>query len=535
MVLWGSLTPPTVETRLPAAPPRRALWLLLLYGVLSVLVVPVYPHFPSPNEFSHWATTAAIVERGSFEISPFVRLLSDRIEDFAEVEGRIYSNKAPGGSLVAVPAYAVARVLVGPPDRDNLRVTVTAMRLAISTVPLLLLGLAFRRQAHRAGIPPDRIVFGLAVLCFGTPLFAYGLLLFSHVLSAAALFGAWLLLFGESRLRPAWRELAAGALIGLAAISEYPAAVPGAVLVICALPRRGLLGTLRIATGVCPLAATLALYNHAAFGSVFALSSSFERADFIRQVRQSGLWGIGLPSPLIAARLLFDPGKGLFVFSPVLLLAPAAIPAAHRQLAPAAFWSMLLVPLSLLLVYAGFPDWHGGWTVGARYLVPALPFLAYLLLFGGARVYDPLLLGAAAAAVALTTLVFPFVPEAYAFPWASFATPLLAKGLVAPNLLHFLSRPAAIALPFAIVAIALFLACSPRRSVLTAAGLVGWLLAGFICVATWFPEGDGSRWYVERVYFEHPGDPGEAPVPADSPTGFRMRRDRILPPSSWPF
>ena len=52
-------------------------------------------------------------------------------------------------------------------------------------------------------------------MLFGTPVFAYGLLLFSHALTAAALFGAWLLLFGDSRLRPRTCDLAAGALIAL--------------------------------------------------------------------------------------------------------------------------------------------------------------------------------------------------------------------------------------------------------------------------------------------------------------------------------
>ena len=56
--------------------------------------------------------------------------------------------------------------------------------------------------------------------------------------------------------------------------------------------------------------------------------------------------------------------------------------------------------------------------------------------------------------------------EAYAFPWASFATPLLLNGLVAPNLLHFLSRSAAVVVPFAIVAAALFLAVEPRRDIM---------------------------------------------------------------------
>ena len=517
------------------SPLRRTWWIIGLYAVLALLVIPIFPHLPSANEFSRWALSAALVERGSVEVSREMGLLGDRVVDVAMRDGQLYSNKAPGGSLAAVPAYLAARTVVGPPNRHNLRATVTTMRLCICTLPLLALCVWFALHARRAGIASQRIAFAIATLLFGTPIFAYGLLLFSHVLTAVALFAAWLLLFGDSRMRESTRELVAGVLVGLAAISEYPTAIPGAVLVVCALRRRGIVGGLRIAAGALPMVATLALYNHAAFGSVFALSSSFERSPAYNQLSRTGLWGVNLPSPWTALRLLLDPTKGLLIFSPVLVLALLAIPAARRRLAPDAFWSLTLAPLSLFLVYAGYPNWHGGWTVGARYLVPVLPFLTYLLLMGRPRLADAFLLGASAAAIALTTLAFPFVSEGYAFPWASFATPLLFKGLVAPNLLHFVSRTAAIVVPFALVAAALFLAAEPRRAPHTLAGIAVWALAGFLCVATWFPGGDGSRWYVENVYFERL-DVLHQPTPQLDPRIRRqMQFDRTLPPSSWPF
>jgi len=147
----------------------------------------------------------------------------------------------------------------------------------------------------------------------------------------------------------------------------------------------------------------------------------------------------------------------------------------------------------------------------------------------------PFLLGASAAAIALTTLVFPFVSEGYAFPWASFAAPLLAKGLVAPNLLHFVSHAAAVTVPFAIVAGAIVLAVEPRRSPYALTGIAVWALAGFLCVATWFPRGDGSRWYVENVYFERLDVLHRANPQLDPRFLRQMQVDRLLPPSSWSF
>jgi len=74
MLLLASVNSPPANTgSIPAHAPR-ALWVLGLYAILSALVVPVYPHFPSPNEFSRWALTVSIVERGSFEVGPLTRL-----------------------------------------------------------------------------------------------------------------------------------------------------------------------------------------------------------------------------------------------------------------------------------------------------------------------------------------------------------------------------------------------------------------------------------------------------------------------------
>ena len=138
-------------------------------------------------------------------------------------------------------------------------------RNVVIAVPLLLLAWAIRFSAARLGADADRTGVMVLVLLFGTPLFAYGLFNFSHALTAAALFGAWALLFVHRN------DYAAGALIGLATLSEYPCAIAGIVLVACAWRRAP-----RIVAGGLPFAIGLAAYNKLLFGSVFALSSGNE-------------------------------------------------------------------------------------------------------------------------------------------------------------------------------------------------------------------------------------------------------------------
>ncbi len=215
-----------------------------LYALLALLAVPVFPHFLSPNEFTRWALAASLVERGTPEISSVLPLLGPAFEDVSEKDGRVFSNKAPGAALVALPGYLLARPFSGPPSASSMRPVLWAMRLFGATLPAALLALVLFHAAVRFGASPSRAASAAFALLFATPLFTYGLLLFSHALVAACLFGAWVALFlPGAPLRSFRRDLAAGALLGLAVISEYPAAVPAGVLVLCAAvpaPRRAL-------------------------------------------------------------------------------------------------------------------------------------------------------------------------------------------------------------------------------------------------------------------------------------------------------
>ncbi|HEV8267679.1 MAG TPA: hypothetical protein VGR00_05580, partial [Thermoanaerobaculia bacterium] len=291
----------------------RAHAVVALYAFLALFVWPVYPHFQSPNELTRWAADAAIVEHRSLEIpAPVLSLLLPAFEDLSVVDGRTFSNKAPGLALVALPAYLAARPFAGAPSPGSLRVTLVAMRLVGSTLPAILLALLFLRAAVRFGAEESRLPVAVFALLFATPFFAYGLLLFSHVLVAACLFGAFVALFlPASSATARGRELLAGALLGLAVLSEYPAAVPALVLIACAAARKSLPRLLRIVAGGLPFALLLFAYDAACFGGPFQLSSAHERYAGFQDLAGSGLFGVSLPSATIFARLLLDPSKGL--------------------------------------------------------------------------------------------------------------------------------------------------------------------------------------------------------------------------------
>lgn len=512
-----------------------------LFALLALLVVPVFPHFVSPNELSRWAAGASIVDRRSLAIAPDIAAhLGPRFEDVAERKGRLYPNKAPGATLAALPGYAATRPFAGPPGPASIRIAVTAMRWSAATLPVLLLALLFGRAVRDLRAEPGARRLALFALLFGTPLLAYGLLLFAHALVALALFGAWALLFPSERPESPGRDVAAGALLGLAVLSDYPALVPAALLTIVAACQRPIVRTLRIGLGALPAAALFFGFNTLAFGGPFELPVSHERFAAFRSLREHGAWGVGWPSGANLFRLLLDPSKGLLVLSPILLAAAASTPAALRRLGPRVGGTLLAVPVSLLLVYSGFPDWHGGFTVGARYLVPALPFLFLPLAFLRPGPFATALTGASTAAVALTTLVFPFVPPGFPLPWGSFSAPLLARGLVAPNLLHLVWKPLAIVVPFALVLAAAYAAVGARRMTPFLLGALVWTGVGLALplLVPLAPPLVVQRGYVEEVYFGRDGAIARAMPPGvPVPPRLRERRalEKTLPPSPWPF
>ncbi len=173
--------------------------------------------------------------------------------------------------------------------------------------------------------------------------------------------------------------------------------------------------------------------------------------------------------------------------------------------------------------------------------MPALPFLVFPLAFRGGGRLEALLLGASAGAVALTTLVFPFVPPGFALPWGSFAAPLLARGFVVPNLLHLgPGGAAAVVAPFLFVVLAAASALGRARLLPAALGAAIWVGAG-VALAAAVPAGPRERLvraYVADVYFGQRGTL-EREIEATGAPQPRLlsRREAVLQrgPAEWPF
>ena len=457
-------------------------WLLIaIYIGTAIYLLPMFPHGSSANELSRWVTAASIVERGSFDVAWAEPLIGPNV-DTARVGSNVYSNKAPGTAIIAVPFYALARIFVGPPDASNIRVSWFAQRLAISTLPLLILAVwLYRRGADE---------FSLAALLFASPLFIYSLLLFSHVFVAVAIYFAFRLLYDEgsgSRVR----FIVAGALSGLSVISEFPAIFPVAVFAFGILfmnerERFGRLGYFIL--GGLPFAVLLLIYNYALFGSPLSMSYAHESFPEWAEVANTGVFGIGFPKFSNLFLLLFSPSRGLFFFAPVLALGVVGF-FASKERSTLRHRVKIAAVLCTILVVSGHGAAHGGWTFGPRYLVVIVPLLLDSFFerefYSYSNVWQGILLSVSLVFCILPILTFPFAPPEFSAPHNDFWVPLLWQdGWYVPNLANVMGAPSSgwtlIPVVVGVAAIVYLVTIAALRPRTFAIGLaIGFVVVGF--------------------------------------------------------
>jgi hypothetical protein len=368
-----------------------------------------------------------------------------------------YCDKAPGAQFLAVPAYAVMHLVAGGPRPSPEYLAVTSFLVTVWSIGVpaalavwmlywLLAALGLRPWARAA----VALAYGL-----GTLALPYATLYYGHQLAAALLLIGFALLV-RARREPAatstwWRMLLCGLALGGAVSVEYPAALAATAIGVYAAafvrpwPRLGWL----VAGAAIPALATAA-YHWIVFGGPATLPY-----DFSIQGNRSQGWfmGLGVPAWEATKHLLFTGYRGLFYSSPWLLLAlPGAVRLWRRSYR--AEVAVCVAVFALFVVLNGsLVDWNGGWAFGARYLVPAIPFLAVLaagvLLEPASRGWRAASIAGGLAAVIsvflmlVGTAVKPEVPDAYVEPprhtvridrpFTQFLLPSFGRGELAVN------------------------------------------------------------------------------------------------------
>lgn len=449
----------------------KGVWLLGIYLFLAVYLLPMFPHGGSANELTRWATAASIVEHGSFETSWTEPLIGKNV-DTALVDGRTYSNKAPGIAILAAPFYAITRIVVGPPDASNIRISLFVMRFALSSLPLFLLGLwLYKKGADE---------FSVATLLFATPLFVYSLLFFSHALVGVLIYVAFRLIFDGDVVTPR-NCLIAGLLCGLAVICEFPAAIPVGVIglgILFATASSRPKSVAGFLAGGAPFAIFLLVYNASLFGSPFSMSYAHESFPEWAEVANQGVFGIGFPTLSNVILLLVSPSRGLFFTAPVLALAVITFFTSNKRSSLRHRVKVVAI-LATIIAMFGHGAAHGGWAFGPRYLVMIMPLMLDSFFVEEGEGYDlwrELLFAVSLIFCVVPILTFPFAPPEFNSPHNDFWTKFLVQEQwVVPNLVNLFGVGSSLwALAPIFVAIAgviAIVAISNKRSTSAIAGI----------------------------------------------------------------
>lgn len=378
---------------LPPPSPRWHVWALL--GVVLVVLLSAFPYFEqvrNANEIPRLVQAMSLVEHGEWKIDGESRRGIPLGPDVARspADDHLYPNKPPGASLVGAVAFAAAKLGAEPP---TLREFTWWARLLAGVVPVLVIvALAWGQLRHVYGGPISSAAILLFV--FGTPMFSYARLFYGHALAAALLFvGVAMIERGSARRRRV--ELLLGGMLAAAAISvEYGAAFAGIPIAIMlswpllrpSVPAPGPPGRSSRAsaaelavialTGALVPIMLLAAYQYAVFGSVWSTGYHHAADPGFAQLHGQGLLGLGLPRWDNVRTHLLSLDGGLLVWSPLVVIGVLGLARLTRRDSELRRVARLQLGIFAVVLIMGLGlSFEGGWRVGPRYLVVAMPML----------------------------------------------------------------------------------------------------------------------------------------------------------------
>ncbi|WP_066821344.1 hypothetical protein [Sphingomonas mali] len=405
---------------------------LLLFALVWLSCVWFGSWALNPNNATRIYAGMALVERGDARIDTYQALTIDK----AEFGGHFFMDKAPGMTLLSLPAMAIADH-VGSPleyvpptiyDANFEHYMTVRLRLAVALVSAVIAALAALAMhdlgLRLTGSANGALVAGLG-FALGTPVWGWSTTLFGHApvagLFVIAVWALWRA--GEGR---AMRFAAiGGAALGLAVLIEFEAALAGSVIAIWGAlrlwrtDRRAVLAA--AGAGLVTLLVPFMTYNMIAFGTPFRFGYSgvvgFAGMD-------QGLFGLTSPKPMVLLKILVGMRRGLLWVAPVLVPATVGLwllGRKHRGLAI----MLAAAALTVLLVNSAYVYWDGGHSTGPRHSVPAIG----LIVIGLAPFWTSLRFAwgrAATVALLLVSVVINLMiaaanittPDTYRFPLA---------------------------------------------------------------------------------------------------------------------
>jgi hypothetical protein len=497
---------------LPRMLPALRWWHFLFFAAAYLYAFPYFDKLRSAQEMPRLLLTQQVVERHVLYLDDRLGHLGSGNDLSKGPDGRSYANKSPGPSFVAAPVYWF-RTIFG---RPSLKGAMWAMRVGAITLPALLFLPFFYWLLRRFTPDENARRAALAAYALASPVVPYSMLLYSHMLAATCLGGAFAISVYLVRGRPSRPLLLAalaGVLAGMAPAMDYQATLAAPLIwlyvLICSRPR--IRRAAVFAAGAVPPLVGMLTYHKLCFGSPFRISYSLG----VDTAPQKGLLGFIGPNWDSFRNTLFEPSNGLIIMSPWVLLGLVGAIAILTQrrlrlrMGAEALLCAGIVTVYVLFVGSMLPYMaRGGWSAGARQLVGMLPFLTCLAAVGfeaagrflvtRALAFASVLAGAVIFFAVATT--YPHWPDSLRNPLYELSFRLLGQGYAVHSLgtaigLHGLWSLAPLYL-LVLGWISFLLAGGVRRGVLVL-GLAGVLATGFIAGYGRAPQ---TGAYSEKVW-----------------------------------
>ncbi|HEX2123959.1 MAG TPA: hypothetical protein VHL59_20200 [Thermoanaerobaculia bacterium] len=328
------------------------------------------------NQNAQFDLTRALVERQTLHIDGYRVNTGDLSWSAVGGEWHAYINKPPGVSLLgAIPyalVYGIERAMNVSVDSWQM-MTINAWLVTVFTCALtgaLIPAVLYRYARRRTDASPRTAVCVALAIAFGTIVWPYSTMLFAHVPSALFLLLAFVWLDE--------RPLLAGIAAGLAGVCFYLCIVAAAVLALGALLRSRRKALLFVAGGA-PFGVLLGVYHYLCFGSPFRTSVEASR-NFTEEGLLFGVFR--MPSAQALWGITFTEYRGLFFYSPVLLLAFAgAFVMIRRRVMLRELAMVGAIVIIFFLSVTSFNGWSGGSAFGPRYVLSVIPLMGIPLLF----------------------------------------------------------------------------------------------------------------------------------------------------------
>lgn len=425
---------------------RYALVFLALFVPFSY-----FNHSDGWNQTARIAELHAVVLQGTIRLDKYHEITGDK----ALIDGHYYSEKAPAITLIALPSFALTVLVeklagLDPDAQPGWRISEWIATVASVGLLAALGGVAF------FALTESRLGSRVALLStfgffLGTLTFPYAVALFAHAGTIGLLaIALWAVLCSPSPRR----DYIAGLTSGLAVASEYPAVLScGAIGLYLASVSRA--RTWRFALATLPAVILMLANNYAMNGSPFHLTYG-SNPEFPK-MNAGNLFGFSLPDLTLTPELLLTEYRGLFFWSPVLLMAaPGIIELVRRDRLAAVLVAGAFV-LNFLQVSAYY-IWFGGNSFGMRFLAPSLPFLGLAAAYGIKRFPEMgVILTAVSIALMLMVTAIAIDPPADVLtPLRSFYLARIEQDRFADNLGTLLGAPLwlSLLLPFSAAVVA---------------------------------------------------------------------------------